>query len=166
MELRNAGICPTLTIAVLLAGGGGDDEGREASSDPTAAVTSTRPEETTGATIEAFCADVEAAEEALRKFSADRDPTDIDAAIQDALEVREAFRSVEPPAEIAHDWAAVVSFFDVMASMEDLDTNDPAAVTERLDELGTQLDDKGEEVGAAGMRVEAYVKDECGITLE
>jgi hypothetical protein len=94
---------------------------------------------------EDFCADFE---ELDRRFDEDPDAAADTAAVVDELD------ELEPPDEIADDYAAVIQAGRRLA---DLDPNDPEAVEEAqaLSEDATE----------AQTRVSGYLQTECGIDL-
>jgi hypothetical protein len=168
--LKGMGVVLALTVAVL-SGCGGDDDNAGAGADPAAtggnSAAPTEPSEDSPTGVEAFCADIEAAGEALRDVTEDPEITDPQAALDTVQESLDVLRTVDPPDQIAADWATVESYLDAVATgLEGLDANDPAELVEQLEDLGNQLDDESAELEAAGARIEAYVNDECGVVLE
>ena len=95
--------------------------------------------------IEDFCSDFE---ELDRRFDEDPEAAADTAAVVDALD------ELDPPDEIADDYATVI---DAGRRLADLDPNDPAAVEE-----AQQL---SEEAAAAQERVSELLETECGIDL-
>jgi hypothetical protein len=169
--LRRAGIGLAL-IVVAMAGCGGD-EGQTAGStaaDAGAAPT-TEPSDNslTAATgdDEKFCAEVEAAGEELQSFAHGPDFTDVDDAANALRQSRDTLQSIEPPAEIADEWSTVISYFDAaVTSFDDLDFSDPVKLEQQLEELTTLLEQGSADLEEAGTRIDAYLKDECGIVLD
>jgi hypothetical protein len=156
-----------LALTVVLTGCGGNDGEPGASSEPA----TTEPEETTEApTSDGFCADIEAVVEPLRDVTEPPDLTDPMAALAalDTLsESMTAIRSIDPPVEIADEWATVVSYIDsVENGLENLDTDNSEDLVQQLEDLGNQLEDQSAELEAAGMRIRDYAEDECGIVLD
>jgi hypothetical protein len=98
----------------------------------------------TGSTDD-FCSDFE---ELDQRFDDDPDAAADTAAVVDALD------ELDPPDEIADDYATVI---DTGRRLADLDPNDPAAVEE-----AQQL---SEEAVAAQGRVSEFLGSECGIDL-
>jgi hypothetical protein len=92
-----------------------------------------------------FCSDFE---ELDQRF--DEDPE----AAADTVAVVDALDELDPPDEIADDYATVI---DVGRRLADLDPSDPAAVEE-----AQQL---SEEAAAAQGRVSDFLSTECGIDL-
>jgi hypothetical protein len=161
-------------IVISLAGCGGDDEGSTAGSaatdtsaaSPTAEPSEESPSADTG-DDEGFCAEVEAAGDELENLGADADFTDVEDAANALRESRDTLQSVDPPAEIAEDWSTVISYFDTaVTGSENLDLSDPAELEQQLDDLTTLLEEGSTELEEAGTRIDAYLKDECGIVLE
>jgi hypothetical protein len=90
-----------------------------------------------------FCADFESLNE---EFAADPEantnPDDVIAALE----------SLDPPDEIAEDFATII---EVSRSTADVDMNDPEAVAE--------AQELSQSAGEAQARVTSYLTDECGI---
>jgi hypothetical protein len=157
-----------LVLAVVLTGCGGDDEEPGANS---GSATAAEPEETTEAPAgDGFCSDIEAVVEPLRDVTEGPDLTDPLAALAalDTLsESMTAIRSIDPPTEIADEWATVVSYIDsVESGLENLDADNADDLVQQLEDLGHQLEDQSAELEAAGTRIRDYTEDECGIVLD
>jgi hypothetical protein len=171
--LRRAGVGLAL-IVVALAGCGGDDDGQTAGSaaaDTGAAAPTTEPSDDSPAAAtgddEGFCAEVEAAGDELQSLGQGPDFTDVEDAANALRQSRDTLQSIEPPAEIADDWSTVISYFDAaVTSFEDLDFSDPVKLEQQLEELTTVLEQGSADLEKAGTRIDAYLKDECGIVLD
>jgi hypothetical protein len=162
--LQRAGVVLALSVS-LLAGCGGDDDSDASRSD--ASPESVSPSEPTGdGTADAFCEEVQAAEDALNDATENLDVTDPEeaaAALEDAVE---ALRGVDAPAEIADDWEAIVASAESMLdAIDELDLSNPESVGQQLEDLTTQLEDDAAALEEAGDRVDEYLSEECGITL-
>lgn len=95
-------------------------------------------------TPEGFCTDFQSLND---QFAEDPE------AASDPNAVIEALESLDPPDEIAEDFAALI---EVSRSTADVDMNDPEAVAE-----AQELSDSA---GEAQARVSAYLEDECNIS--
>ena len=167
--LRSAGAVLALSV-VLSSCGGNDDPG--AGSEPGGAASTAEPEQTTTSppSDDGFCRDIEEVVEPLRNLTNSPDLTDPMAALTALTAFGEsitAIRSIDPPAEIADEWATVVSYVDTVESgLENLSADDADELTQQLEDLGNQLGDQSAELEAAGMRIRDYAEEECGIVLD
>jgi hypothetical protein len=171
--LRRAGAGLALVVVVLGGCAGGDDPG--AGADPAVTGDSSGPtaEQSADATDDSggndgdFCSEIAAAGEELQDISEDPDLTDPETALGATEETLETLRSIDPPAEIADDWNLVVSYIEAVAdSLRDLDATDPAGMVQQLEELGAELEQQFADFDEAGTRIDQYLRDECGITVE
>lgn len=92
---------------------------------------------------DSFCADFQALND---EFAADPE------ANANPDEVIAALESLDPPDEIAEDFATII---EVSRSTADVDMNDPEAVAE--------AQELSQSAGEAQARVTSYLTDECGI---
>ena len=166
--LQRAGVVLVLSVS-LLAGCGGDDDSDASGSDASPGAVDESPESDSPGepTADGFCEEIQAAEDKLTDATENLDVTD-PAGAADALdEAVAAMREVDPPAEIAEDWEAIVSFTESMlAAVDELDLSDPESAAQQLEDLSTQLEQDAAEVEEAGDRVDEYLSEECGITLD
>ena len=88
-----------------------------------------------------FCEQAEAREETMDSIS---EPTN-----EQRDDAMEAFRAMDPPAEIEDEWTTVMSALDAFTA----DNPDPAAMAELMTD----------EMQAAGDRVDEYLTEECGL---
>jgi hypothetical protein len=167
-----AALAAFLLLTAAACGDDGDDvatDTTEADGDDDATTTTTeddRPVATGSAG--AFCAQIEAAEAAFDSLE------DIDVAFDgDAFDLAlQTLSGINPPSEIAGDWAQILAALEEMVSVfDEIDFSDPqsfAALEEdeelmaRLEALETRFEDLDE----AGDRVSEYVRVECGIDLD
>ena len=169
--LRRAGAALTL-IVFLLSGCGGDDQDPDAGTDSAAtedgsAVPTTGPTADSPTGADGFCAEIEAAYEAVSDLDENPDLADPRAELDRVSESLDALRSVDPPGEIAEDWATVVSYLDDLErGLEGLDASTPDELIQQLEDLGDQLEADSAELEAAGTRIESHVRDECGVVLD
>ncbi|MDK3255560.1 hypothetical protein [Blastococcus capsensis] len=155
--LRRA-VLPAAAAVVLLAGcsDSGDEE-------PTAASEETSAAETTTATPteepadSAFCTEAVSIQERISGSAAGGDPGQLPQIFRAAAE---EIRAIDPPEEIAQDWAALADGAEQFATtIGDVDLTDPQALTtlqERLAPLEQELD-------AASTSVQDYLAEECGV---
>lgn len=166
--LERAGVVLVLSVS-LLAGCGGDDDSDASGSDASPGEVDESPESDSPSapTADGFCEEIQAAEDTVTDATENLDVTD-PAGAADALdEAVAAMRGVDPPAEIAEDWEAIVSFTESMlAAVDELDLSDPESAAQQLEDLSTQLEEDAAEVEEAGDRVDEYLSEECGITLD
>ena len=92
---------------------------------------------------DSFCADFQSLND---EFAADPEAINEPNAVADALD------SLDPPDEIAEDFATII---EVSRSTADVDMNDPEAVAE--------AQELSQSAGEAEARVTAYLTEECGI---
>ena len=170
--LQRAGVVLALSVS-LLAGCGGDDDSDASGSDASPGEVGESPEsgspsEPTGdETAESFCEEVQAAEDALTDATENLDVTDPDGAVAALDDAVEAMREVDAPAEIADEWEAIVSSTESMLdAVDELDLSDPESAAQQLEDLSTQLEEDAEALEEAGDRVDEYLSEECGITLD
>jgi hypothetical protein len=171
LQRAGAGIA---LIVIMLAGCGGDSDDPGASGTGDDAQTSaptTVPPEGTATDGDGFCAEVEGIRDRLENFDSLPDAADPEAAIETVIETMEnsvdALRSVDPPAEIAEDWSTLTEAFDdVVTDLRNLDTSDPGALPQQLEDLSNRMEQRSTAIEGAGTRIDAYLKDECGIVLE
>lgn len=151
-----------VAAAVLLTacGGSGDDD---ASSSPAARATSSSASETSAPAADSeFCTAAAAIQGRVSTtFSDQSDLASLPRALQ---ETATAVREVEPPDEIAADWAALADGLDqIAAALSDVRLNDPhaaaAAQQERVDPLL-------QEFAGPSANVAAYLGDQCGMKIE
>jgi hypothetical protein len=169
--LQRAGIVLALSLS-LLAGCGGD--GSDASGSATSpgevgeSPDANSPTEPTGdETADGFCEEVQAAEDELTDATENLDVTDPEGAVAGLDEAVEAMREVDAPAEIADDWEAIVSSTEsILDAVDELDLSDPESAAQQLEHLSTQLEEDAAAFEEAGDRVDEYLSEECGITLD
>lgn len=162
---RSSSVGFVLVVGVLSLGacGGDDDPGASDSDTPTDAASATPTGEATGEASggDDFCSEVEAVRDQLDSVVDGDALTDPSAALDVVDDALASLRSIEPPAEIAADWAEVTSFTqDMLSSLDEIDVTDPA----ELQELGRELEQNAEALEDAADRVDRYLEDECGIT--
>jgi hypothetical protein len=163
----------TAVIVLMLAGcgDGGDDPGASATeADAQTSAPAVEPSEETpteAADDDGFCAEVEGIRDRLENLDSLPDAADPDAAIETIEESADALRSVDPPAEIADDWSTLTEAFGgVATALRDLDTSDPEALAQQLEDLADEMEQQSTAIDEAGTRIDQYLSDECGITFD
>jgi hypothetical protein len=152
------GLAVTAAAVLLTACGGSDDD---SSSSESASETTSASESSADAADSEFCTDAAAIQERVTAtFDAQSDPATLPQALQEAAT---AVRDVEPPEEIAADWATLADGIDQIAqALANVDMNDPNAAAT----LQTELAELQQDVGAASASVGAYLRDECGLDVD
>jgi hypothetical protein len=147
--------------ALLLTACGGSDDDTSSSSESAGETTSSASESSAAAADSEFCTDAASIQERVTAtFNAQSDPAALPQALQEAAT---AVRDVEPPEEIAADWATLADGIDRIAqALATIDPNDPNA----LATLQTELAELQQDVGAASASVSAYLRDECGLDVD
>ena len=164
---------PTLTLAsraaagaaavVLLSacgGSDGDDAASSSGSPSSSAAETSEPSEAPEASSE-FCQ--QAADIPDRVGSSFTEANDPAALTESFRNAAEEIRAIEPPAEIADDWASIADGLEQAATaLDGVDLNDPQAASQvqaDLQELQGQLQ-------TSGTNVETYLREECGIDTD
>lgn len=109
--------------AVLLLAGCGDDDNNDSDASSSSSSSSSSAESSESSSpsddVEAFCRDAEGALSGLGEFDENTDPSQLAPQLAEAAD---AFDSVEPPTEIAEDWAvladALRNWAEVSASVD------------------------------------------------
>lgn len=140
---------------VLLTACGGSDEDSSASG---SSESSPSASETAEAASE-FCTEASSVQERVSASFTEADPTSLGQVLQEGVT---EIRGIEPPAEIAADWAALADGLEQIAeAFADVDLSDPAA----QQELGQKVTELQGPLDTASTNVENYLRDECGIEL-
>lgn len=149
------GLSVAAAVVLLSACGGSDEGGSAAGSSETE---SSAPESSAGSADSQFCTDAAEIQERVGSTLSDQsDPTALPQALQDAAA---EIRAVEPPPEIAADWASLADGVEQIATaFGSIDFNDPNALATFQEQVG-QLE---AQLGTASTNVETYLRDECGI---
>jgi hypothetical protein len=141
---------------VLLAACGGSDEGGSASGSSESSASET----SAAAADSEFCTEAGSIQERVSASFTEADPSSLGQVLQEGVD---QIRSIEPPAEIASDWAALADGLEQIAvAFADVDLSDPAA----QQELGRKVAELQGPLDTASTNVENYLRDECGIEIE
>ena len=142
---------------VLLSACGGSDEDGSASG---ASESSPSASETAAAADSEFCTEAGAIQERVTASFTEADPSSLGQVLQEGVA---EIRGIEPPAEIASDWAALADGLEQIAvAFADIDLTDPAA----QQELGQKVAELQGPLDTASTNVENYLRDECGIEID
>ena len=142
---------------VLLSACGGSDEDSSASG--SSAPSSSAAETSAAEAGSEFCTDAGAIQQRVASSFTETDPTSLGQVLQQgATEVR----AIEPPAEIASDWAALADGLEqIAAAFTEVDVDDPAA----QQALGAKIAELQGPLDSASTNVENYLRDECGLEI-
>jgi hypothetical protein len=145
-------------VVLLTACSGSDD----ASSSPTSRATTSGASETSAPAADSeFCTDAAAIQERVTTTFSDQ--SDLASLPQSMQETAVAVREVEPPAEIAADWAALAAGLDqIAAALSTVRLNDPNAVAAAQQEL---IDPLLAQFAGPSANVAAYLRDQCGLDV-
>ncbi|MFD2089963.1 hypothetical protein [Blastococcus deserti] len=153
------GLSVAAALVLLTACGGSD--GEESASSESSATSSSAAETTSGQADSEFCTEAAAIQESVGAgLTGQSDPAAVQQALQQAAtEVRD----VEPPEEIADDWAALADGIDqIAAALASVDPNDPNAATT----FQQQLAPLQQELASSATRVQTYLVSECGLEVD
>jgi hypothetical protein len=153
------GLAVTAAAVLLTAcGGSGDDEESSSGSGET---TSSASESSADAADSEFCTEAAAIQE--RVGSTFNDQSDLANLPQALTEAADEVRQVEPPAEIASDWAALADGIDqIAAAIGSVNFNDPNAAAT----FEQQVAPLQQELAGASANVSSYLQDECGLDVD
>jgi hypothetical protein len=155
MRLIARGVSVTAAV-LLLTACGGDSDSEDSAAETTAASTSaaeTSSEAPAGGSE--FCTE---AQESLtnigNSLSGTEDPAEAEAQFQQAAQ---AIRDIEPPDEIADDWAALAD------GLEQLAGTVAGATSNNDPEAAQQITQQLQELQASATSIATYLQQECGI---
>jgi hypothetical protein len=153
------GLVLTAASLLLTACGGSDDD--NASAESSSETTSSASESSADAADSEFCTEAAGIQERVTSsFNAQTDPAALPQALQAAAE---EVRQVEPPEEIADDWAALADGIDqIAAAIANVDVNDPNAAATFQQEIAPMQ----QELEGASANVGTYLRDECGLEVD
>jgi hypothetical protein len=163
VPLLEAGVAAAASVLLLTACGGSDDDSDAAASSSAAGSSgsaSAGAEASSSSSdedVQAFCTQAEAAFAQVSGplDAAGADATDVPAALEAAVS---ALGAIDPPAEIADDWAtsqqAFVGLRDVVDSVDLSTAEGQAAVEQAVTDLSTQA-------GDAQTNIDAWITANC-----
>ncbi|MGH8776299.1 MAG: hypothetical protein ACRDWI_14430 [Jiangellaceae bacterium] len=95
------------------------------------------------------------------------DDADVGVLLESMQESVERLSALEAPTEIAADWAAIIRAFESFAeAAEGIDLSGPEQSVEQMEDLLKEFDESTAALEEASSRVDAYVREECGISLD
>lgn len=161
LHLCRSGLAAAAAVVLLAAcGGSGDDT---SASDTTTSSSSSSAAETTENTApeadSEFCTEAAAIQERITaSFLGESDPSTFgDLFAQVAQEIQ----ALEPPAELADDWAQFAQGVDEIATVSaGVDFNDQAASTQWQQQVAAIQ----QQYGAAFTNVQSYLTTQCGLS--
>jgi len=155
---RNGFAVTAAAVLLTACGGSGDDE---ASSSASSSETTSASESSADAADSEFCTEAAAIQERVGStFNDQSDPAGLPQALTQAAE---EVRQVEPPAEIADDWAALADGIDqIAAAIASVDFNDPNAAAT----FEQQVAPLQQELAGASANVSSYLQNECGLEVD
>jgi hypothetical protein len=155
---RSGLVAAAAAVLLTACGGSGDDE---ASSSSSTSETTSASESSADAAGSEFCTEAAAIQERVGStFDDQSDPAGLPQALTQAAE---EVRQVEPPAEIASDWAALADGIDqIAAAIASVDFNDPNAAAT----FEQQVAPLQQELSGASANVSSYLQNECGLEVE
>jgi hypothetical protein len=151
------GLSVAAAVVLLSACGGSDEDGSAAGS------TESSPSASESAAPEAdseFCTEAGSIQERVSASFTEADPSSLGQVLQEGVT---EIRAIEPPDEIASDWAALADGLEqIAAAFADVDLTDPAA----QQELGQKVAELQGPLDTASTNVENYLRDQCGIEID
>lgn len=164
LTLCRSGLAAAAAVVLLTACGGSDEEGTaaESTSASTSASSSSSPEETAENSApqadSQFCTEAAAIQERIASsFTAQTDQADLGGLF---TQIAEEVQAIEPPGELAEDWAQFVAGVQEIAGISQIDFTDQAAVAQWQQQIG-QIQ---QQYGASFTNVDTYLSTECGLT--
>ena len=152
-----SGLSVAAAVVLLSACGGSDEDSSAAGSSETSPSAS---ETSAGSADSEFCTEAASIQERVGASFTEADPSSLGEVLQEGVT---QIRGIEPPAEIASDWAALADGLEqIAAAFADVDLTDPAA----QQQLGQKVAELQGPLDTASTNVENYLRDECGIEIE
>jgi hypothetical protein len=158
LSLVRSGVAAAAAVVLLTACGGSDDDttASETSSSSTSSASETA-ENTAPQADSEFCTEAAAIQERVTASLSGPDQSDLGQIFQQASE---EIRAIEPPADIAADWASFADGIQRFAEISQIDFEDPNAYAQWQAEA-QQIQT---EFGPAFANVQTYLATECGLT--
>jgi hypothetical protein len=160
LSLCRSGLAAAAAVVLLTAcGSGNDTTASESSSSSTSSAGETTENSAPQADSE-FCTEAAAIQERITaSFTSADEQSNLGEIFQQAAE---EIRAIEPPAELADDWAAFADGIERFAEISQIDFNDPQAVAE-WQQQAAQVQ---QEFAPALTRLQTYLTQECGLTSD
>jgi ABC-type transport system substrate-binding protein len=161
LSLCRGGLVAAAAAVLLTACGGGSKDDTASSETTSSSSSSSSASETTENTApqadSEFCTEAAAIQERVTASLTGQDQSDLGAIFQQAAQ---EIRGIEPPAEIADEWASFADGIEEFASISQIDFNDQAAY-QQWQQQAIQLQQKYEPAFTA---VQTYLSTQCGLT--
>jgi hypothetical protein len=160
LSLCRSGLAAAAAVVLLTACGGSDDDttAAESTSSSSSSSASETPENTAPQADSEFCTQAAAIQE---RIAASFTGQTAEGSLGDLFtQISQEVQAVEPPAELADDWAAFGAGVDEIAAISQIDFNDQAAVAQWQQQV-LQIQSQ---YGTAFTNVETYLATQCGIT--
>jgi hypothetical protein len=166
LSLCRSGLAAAAAVVLLSACGGSDEDGNASESSSSSTSSSSSSSSSASETTEntapqadsEFCTEAAAIQERIAaSFTGQVDQSSLG---QLFTQISEEIRAIEPPAELADDWAQFSAGVDEVAAISQIDFTDQAAVAEwqaQVAQIQTQY-------GSAFTNVDTYLSTECGLT--
>jgi hypothetical protein len=149
-----------IAVAALAACGGSDDSSTGTSANTSAAASTgsaTTASEPAGGD---FCDGFGSISDDIDVQVDASDPADLGAAFEKGSA---ALESIDPPAEIADDWATLTDFYaNFGKAFANVDLDDPEAF-EQVGEAITELQGVAPKLATASQAIAQYAADQCGV---
>ena len=157
--LCRSGLAAAAAVVLLTACGGSDGDGTAAeSSTSTSSSSAAETTENTAPQADSeFCTEAAAIQERVQASLVDPNTADLGQIFTTAAE---EIRAIEPPADIAADWASFADGIQRFAEISQIDFEDPNAYAQWQAEA-QQIQT---EFGPAFANVQTYLATECGLT--
>jgi hypothetical protein len=160
LALCRSGLAAAAAVVLLSACGGSDDDSN--ASDSTTSSSSSSASETTESSAPAadsqFCTEAAAIQERIAaSFTGQTDQSDLG---QLFTQISQEIQGIEPPADLADDWAQFAQGVEEVAAISQIDFTDQAAVTQ----WQTQVTQIQSQYGQAFTNVDNYLTTQCGLT--
>lgn len=162
LALCRSGLAAAAAVVLLTACGGSDEDSTASESTSSSSSSSSSASETTENSApqadSEFCTEAAAIQERIAaSFTGQTDQGSLG---QLFTQISAELRAIEPPAELADDWAQFSQGVDEIAAISQIDFADEAAVAE----WQAQVAQIQTEYGTAFTNVDTYLTTECGLT--
>jgi hypothetical protein len=160
--LCRSGLAAAAAVVLLTACGGSDEDSNASDSTTSSSSSSSSASETSENNApqadSQFCTEAAAIQERIAaSFTGQADPGSLS---QLFTQISEEIQAIEPPADLADDWAQFSQGVQEVAAISQIDFNDQAAVAE----WQSQVAQIQTEYGTAFTNVDTYLSTECGLT--